>query len=79
MLPINSLIILAACAGVFGQERPKSPCPDVFHYATRPNGETFGRVTLPYDGNSALHLAVNASMKGYHTDNQRVVSLGFFR
>ncbi|KAH1000431.1 hypothetical protein HUJ04_000340 [Dendroctonus ponderosae] len=72
MFPINSLIVFAVCGLVAAQDVPASPCPDAFHYSTRPNGEVFGRITLPYDDTTALHLGVNASMKGYHTDNRRV-------
>jgi len=51
-----------------------SPCPEVFQYQRQSNGEVYGTISLPYDGSTELSLGVNASMKGYYTDNKRVVS-----
>lgn len=59
---------------VSGQDIPSSPCPEVFSYDTQPSGNVYGRITLPYDGSSNTHIGVNASMKGYYVDDQRVVS-----
>lgn len=49
-----------------------SPCPEVFQYQRQSNGEVYGTISLPYDGSTELSLGVNASMKGYYTDNKRV-------
>lgn len=64
-------ILVLFLSGILGQD---SPCPEVFQYQRQSNGEVYGTITLPYDGSTELSLGVNASMKGYHTDNKRVVS-----
>lgn len=69
------ILVLFLSGMSYGQD---SPCPEVFQYQQQSNGEVYGTISLPYDGSTELSLGVNASMKGYYTDNKRVVSFVFF-
>ncbi|XP_050302885.1 serine protease gd-like [Anthonomus grandis grandis] len=66
------IVFLLAIVEITTQVLPNSPCPDVFQYQTDPNGYVYGRISIPYDGSSDLLLGVNASMKGYYSDNNKV-------
>ncbi|KAL1501363.1 hypothetical protein ABEB36_006695 [Hypothenemus hampei] len=66
------LPVLVFLVVIQGHNLPSSPCPDVFQYGFQPNGDVYGSIMIPYDGSSTLQLGINASLKGYFTDNKRV-------